>query len=64
MRTHRYGVGQTVRFVARSSDNALSGGYEIIRLLPEEAGEPRYRLKSVRESHERVAAESQLERMR
>ena len=63
MRTHRYGIGQTVRFVSRSSSGALSGGYEIIGLLPEEAGEPRYRLKSVRESHDRVAAESQLQRM-
>ena len=63
MRTHQYAVGQTVRFIFRFSNGALSGGYEVMRLLPEEAGEPRYRLKSVHESHERVAAESQLQRM-
>ena len=63
MRTHCYAVGQTVRFVSRFSNGALSGGYEVMRLLPEEAGEPRYRLKSVHESYERVAAESQLQRM-
>ena len=63
METHRYAIGQTVRFRPRLAGGAVFGGYEILRLLPEEEGEPRYRIKSVRESHERVANESQLERV-
>ena len=62
MNLHRYAVGQTVRFIPGLSRNSVSGTYEVVRLLSEEAGEHRYRLKSTRESHERVANESQLER--
>jgi hypothetical protein len=39
-----------------------AGSYRITRLMPEESGDLQYRIKSVRDAHERVAKESQLDR--
>jgi hypothetical protein len=41
---------------------AARGAYTIIKTLPEREGEFGYRIKSVAESHERVARESELRR--
>ena len=41
---------------------AAEGFYEVIRQLPDDAGEFYYRIKSSREAHERVAKESELEK--
>ena len=58
---HRFHVGQTVSLrpsaVAR---NAAAGAYEIRAILPEEGGQPRYRIKSLIEPHERVVSEQEL----
>ena len=61
MKVHKFAVGQTVRFSpdARSSAN-LRGNYRILRLLPAEANDHQYRVKSVLDGHERVVRESQL----
>jgi hypothetical protein len=40
---------------------ANDGYYEIVRQLPDERGELQYRIKSVREPHDRVVKESDLE---
>ena len=37
------------------------GDYQIVRQLPDSAGEFHYRIKSSREAHERVVKESDLE---
>ena len=42
--------------------NAAPGLYEVVRQMPEQAGEFIYRIKNERENYERAAAESQLER--
>lgn len=34
--------------------------FEIVRLLPSEHGNPQYRIKSLRDGHERVVTESDL----
>ena len=39
---------------------APRGTYEIVRLIPSEGGEPRYRIRSLQETHERVALEHEL----
>ena len=55
---HQFRSGQFVRLFR----SIRSGGdYEIIRPLPDEGGELRYRVKSTREPHERVVKESDLE---
>jgi len=61
--THRFGAGQKVRF-SKSFPyrNAAAGDYEVVRQLPSRNGEFQYRIKSVREPHERVAGENELER--
>ena len=43
--------------------SAADGQYKIVRLLPENGGEPQYRIKSEREPHERVVKESDLEKL-
>ena len=40
--------------------SAVPGPYQIIRRMPTEYGEFKYRIKSPREPHERVAMESDL----
>ena len=61
--THKFAVGDSVRYtsgtVGRPGDD---GDYKVVRLLPAEGEEQRYRIKSANEAHERVALESQLDR--
>lgn len=40
--------------------SAAPGQYEIVGYQPDEDGEPRYRIKSELEQHERIARESEL----
>jgi hypothetical protein len=61
--TNKFIVGQNVRFMPGIQANATAGPYEICRLMPEIGSTPtppRYRIKSVKERHERVASESDL----
>jgi hypothetical protein len=59
---HQFQSGQIVRLCGGLSyRSAATGDYTIIRLLPESGGDLQYRIKSVREPHERVAKESDLE---
>ncbi len=61
---HKFAVGQDVTFrPAGRGLQAAAGIYRIVRLVPEAGDEPQYRIKSLREMHERMAAESQLSRV-
>jgi hypothetical protein len=62
--TTQFRSGQTVR-LSRSllHRSPAAGEYKIIRLLPDDGGEQQYRVKSVREPHERVVKESDLEKI-
>jgi hypothetical protein len=64
MAAHKFRIGQSVELVpvlpARYSP---SGDYKIVRYLPDEDGEPYYRVKSSQEPHERVVKESLLRRV-
>jgi hypothetical protein len=63
MARHRFKVGQLVDFSpARPGMPTAGRQYEIVRLLPAEAGEFLYRVKSKGETFERVAKESELSR--
>jgi hypothetical protein len=60
---HRFRIGQRVRFTRGFPyRNAADGEYEVTRQLPGNNGEYEYRIKSMREPHERVVKESELER--
>jgi len=61
--SHKFSVGQAVVLMPRVLQPAAPGEYEVLRLMPAldaDPGEPVYRIKSVDEKHERVAAESDL----
>ena len=63
LKSHRFSVGQTVYFTARSMGRAgASGSYKIVKLLPSDGEDYQYRIKSTDETFERVAKESQLDR--
>ena len=63
MTHHKFKIGQLVDFAPTRSGVPASGQqYQILRLLPSEAGEFLYRVKSKSESFERVARESELSR--
>ena len=56
--------GQTVRLIRGFPYRAAAeGDYKIVCQLPESGGELQYRVKSVREPHERVVKESDLAKM-
>lgn len=59
--TSRFRSGQTVRLVRNPSRAAAEGEFEIVRPLPDDGGETQYRIKSVREPHDRVVKESDLQ---
>jgi hypothetical protein len=60
MTSHKYAVGRKVQFAP--SDIRLSplGQFEIIRTLPIEHGIAQYRIKSLKDGHQRVVTESDL----
>ena len=61
MKAHKFAVGQTVRFSPDGRSPAtLRGNYKILRLLPAEANDHQYRVKSALDGHERVVTESQV----
>lgn len=58
--THKFRVGQIVDLLPSTGRSAAIGHYQIISLRPAEGDNPKYRIKSTREAHERVVAESDL----
>jgi hypothetical protein len=57
---HKFKIGQTVNLVPSMSRLAARGDYQIVSLRPADGENPRYRIKSKNEAHERVVAESDL----
>jgi hypothetical protein len=63
-RLHKYEVGEAVYFTTPSFGRAAAtGSYTVVKLLPSEGDDYQYRIKSTGEAFERVAKESQLERV-
>jgi hypothetical protein len=61
--TPKFRCGQTVRLSrGLALRSAADGEYKVIRQLPDNDGELQYRVKSVREPHERVVKESDMEK--
>ncbi|MBZ0147540.1 MAG: hypothetical protein K8F62_08370 [Pseudorhodoplanes sp.] len=59
-RRHRFKIGQMVEVMPTTLRAAVTGRYEIIRLVPCDSQDPRYRLKSEDEKYERVLSEGEL----
>ena len=60
MQIHKYRVGQRVNLVSPSYLRRAAADFEVVALLPPEAGQVLYRVKSAMEPHERVVGEEQL----
>jgi hypothetical protein len=60
--SNQFHTGETVRLVRSSLRFAADGDFEIVRSLPDNGGETQYRIKSVREPHDRVVKESDLQK--
>lgn len=60
---HQFMVGQTVNLERSVMRAAVVGAYEILHLMPVSengADQPRYRIKSISENHERIVPECDL----
>jgi hypothetical protein len=58
---HKYTIGQEVEFLPGRMDfNIPRGTYRILRQLPVEANTCQYRVKNLRDGHERIMNENQL----
>jgi hypothetical protein len=63
MQPHGYSVGQSVELTPGRYDGTVpSGTYTVLRLLPNDAPDREYRVRNLRDGHERVVRESQLRR--
>jgi hypothetical protein len=61
MAPYQFKIRQSVQFKHHERTRpAARGLYEVVGYQPTEDGEPRYRIKSTLEQHERIALESEL----
>ena len=60
MQDHKYKAGETVQAQARHLGLIPVGPYEVVRCLPATGPDLQYRIKSVRDGHERVVRENDL----
>ena len=58
--THKYKVGQSVRYGLELRRFGSNASFKIVQLLPAEGGYGQYRIKSVSEAHERIAKENEI----
>ena len=61
--THKFHLGQAVEFNAPRGIFAPRGPYVVTAKLPERDGAFEYRIRSISETHERLARESELQAM-
>jgi hypothetical protein len=59
MSDHKFKIGETVTIIHRFPRLGQII-YQIVSRMPAERGEPRYRIKSATEAHERVVGEGEL----
>ena len=60
MPSHKYAAGRKVQFAPSDLHRSLPGQFEIVRALPIEHGILQYRVKSLKDGHQRVVMESDL----
>ena len=64
IKRHRYQVGEAVYYTSPTfGRTAATGTYTVVKLLPSEGDDYQYRIKSSGEAFERVAKESQLDKL-
>ncbi len=60
MIAHKFKIGRMVEFVPSDLRLTPLGQFEILRTLPIEHGVAQYRIKSLKDGHQRVAMEGDL----
>jgi hypothetical protein len=61
---HKFRVGESVHYNSGPAGRGgPSGVYKIVKVLPSEDDDQQYRIKSANEPHERVAKQSQLDKL-
>ena len=60
MEKRKFAAGESVVMTPSRVHRAPPDTFEIVRLLPPERGNPQYRIKSLRDGHERVVMESDI----
>lgn len=60
MKDRKFATGQNVVMKQSAYYRAPTDTFEIVRLLPAERGNPQYRIRSLRDGHERMVTESDL----
>jgi len=64
LKSHKYQVGEVVYYTSPTFGRAAAtGSYTVVKLLPSEGDDYQYRIKSSGEAFERVAKESQLDKI-
>lgn len=64
LKRHKFHVGESVYYTSPTFGRAAAtGSYTVVKLLPSEGDDYQYRIKSSGEAFERVAKESQLDKM-
>jgi hypothetical protein len=64
VRSHKYTVGEEVYYTSPTfGRTSASGNYTVVKLLPSDGDDYQYRIKSSGEAFERVAKESQLDKI-
>jgi hypothetical protein len=64
LKSHKFQVGEAVYYTSPTFGRAAAtGNYTVVKLLPSEGEDYQYRIKSSGEAFERVAKESQLEKI-
>jgi hypothetical protein len=64
LKSHKYQIGEMVYYTSPTFGRAAAtGSYQVVKLLPSEGDDYQYRIKSSGEAFERVAKESQLEKI-
>lgn len=62
-RLHRFKVGEWVDILPSTLRSSAPGHYRIVRLIPCDAEDPRYCIRSTYEKHDRVVPERDLRRI-
>jgi hypothetical protein len=60
MPSHKYAAGRKVQFGPRELHLSSPGQFEIVRAMPIEHGILQYRIKSLKDGHQRIVMESDL----
>ncbi|MCR0984306.1 hypothetical protein [Roseomonas populi] len=59
--SHRFSIGESVELIPRHfTPRDAHGHYTVVRLLPNDAEDREYRVKSGKDGHERVVRESEM----